>query len=705
MSSIFSIFGIITTLISAIGTSAASSVPIPLPRDEDYIGSITQRIAGSHFSTDPQGKVAAAGPTSTTKTENGITITITKMPSCTRRGDIITYRLTITVPDRCSATITQDIYPLGTEFIDAQRKEDSHDPASRTITWIEPALAPESCSIPWTFTYTIRLKVKFVFNRIVNGVVVTHGGLRALSDHVASDDGCSTPPSGTVPPLFSTQPLPPGHEPVIICDPAEVGCVPKAPVLGPSFKEADPYILQFANETQFTFAQVLEAVGNPKLGVRWKEAMADILPGECRAIPDDIILHPKFQDALDRRADPVNFFMMPIFNSEKDFKELVHVNDNQGQTHLILVKDRTLPLHRKYWLLHRDIIMAALEGKISGSTALSQLNALLDQWRAELNGVMVELQTKYTEMQLKRKENYPRILCEQDLASYSCTTCKAEDNVKSAIARACGIDADAGFCAHIDRIKLIYEQNLASRLAVYPATQSQFLTLQPVVNLWNGELAAALAALDGGDKGAALRKYFNSFGIYEQNTYDTLFKLYQEHARIDRSLDENVRIGEWEKSLEGGESVPYPYDPNLLDAPKKVVVDCTKEKIYKHHVETTWCEVGEYPELMQRAAPEPRKAKLNNIFLPDTSALDGSTAVIDESKVRGTPCNPGPGNPWWAEDCSCQCDDLLPMPNVGILICPAGTNVIRHDYYITSQEECLADKGFDDHFLPAPAAQ
>ncbi|MEX0649551.1 MAG: hypothetical protein WD200_00955 [Candidatus Andersenbacteria bacterium] len=112
-------------------------------------------------------------------------------------------------------------------------------------------------------------------------------------------------------------------------------------------------------------------------------------------------------------------------------------------------------------------------------------------------------------------------------------------------------------------------------------------------------------------------------------------------------------------------------------------------------VESTICESNGYPASVLASAPEPIKATRNEIRLPDTSVLaPGENTVINEALTRGSACSGAPGDPYWAFDCSCSCNDLLFVPGGRsegrILNCQLIKQINRGDIY-TTQLECLAD--------------
>lgn len=123
---------------------------------------------------------------------------------------------------------------------------------------------------------------------------------------------------------------------------------------------------------------------------------------------------------------------------------------------------------------------------------------------------------------------------------------------------------------------------------------------------------------------------------------------------------------------------------------KTRVAECAKESFFAADVETSWCESNNYAAFVVRGAPEPDKVKRGEVVAqPDTSDLIGRTN-IDAGAVRGQICGGAPGDPWWASDCSCQCNELVPFGG-GVASCQSIKDITRHDTNVTSTEECLAD--------------
>jgi len=131
--------------------------------------------------------------------------------------------------------------------------------------------------------------------------------------------------------------------------------------------------------------------------------------------------------------------------------------------------------------------------------------------------------------------------------------------------------------------------------------------------------------------------------------FNQLYRPYEVHAAADVVSNQVFRVGQWETAL---------------DVPKTLATSCEKENKYGSHVTITWCESGNYPEFIIRGAPEP--ANISIVKPPVVIGLDPDEpgyaydADIDEELVYGTACGGGPGDPFWAYDCSCSCNELVP---------------------------------------------
>jgi hypothetical protein len=681
---------------------ASQTFLTPLPQDISYKSLALGQIYNSNLSTNVtrQGKVAGdvAGSCSDGIDNDGngaidagdsncfgplgydplgveappakLEIQLIRTPTCVLSGDLLTYKIVLTnVGGRSAVDIeTQNQHPM-MPIANVKRPMDRYIEAQRLMIWDEPILAPGD-SITYSF------QIPHILDRVRDDLTVSYYdrlsentkiGPYVVQTYDFAKDPCPAPIAGQTPPLVTYTPIPKGPKPAIICDPAETSCAPSQPTnVGPRYGLAK------------------SAEDGPDLGPRYNEAIADIIPGECRVIPDDIISTPEYQDALSRHAQPAAFFIRPLFDSGQDFKQLVEENSLLGISNTINAKEALLSVQQQYWERHNDIIKD-VEGKvITGQQGISQLKKLFTQWQNTLTQTQQNLSRDYITMQDQRKTAFEPI-AEQ-----------AVTNAIDSIARSCPEpkkNDDGGLEKLLIPVKDAYEKSLTRRTQAYAATQQTFATLTPAKNHWEQELYPALEAFDQKNT-APLDSYKKNQASYSQDTFQQLFTAYEDQAAQDKKSDEDIRLNQWEKAL---------------DKPKTVATDCQKEKDFSYHVATTWCESGDYPQLLSTPAAIPQKVKDDQIALPDTRSLDGFTAKIDPNATTGQACSKEPGDPWWASDCSCECGDIVPRdgpdPEHPIFVaCESAKEITRHDYFVTTQAECLnelnKEKGTKDTFPP-----
>lgn len=372
-----------------------------------------------------------------------------------------------------------------------------------------------------------------------------------------------------------------------ICHPAEQNCIPFLPILGINFQRAQEPAQQPRVCSQYNGALCQE--NRPRLGVRFAEAVADILPGDCRIVEDDIIASPPFQDAFNRRGALADFSVRPLVNSGNDFKQLIHENTLRGIGHT----ERA-----------RQQLVVRREGQ---------------------GGLLAD---------------YGQVLTERE-AAFEKVVQEAIFNAEQALGRGCG-----------DSRKQPAQQAMTARMAGMRATYQA----------WLAQRRAA---------------YITMQQIYGQ-TRD-FEATYAAHAREDERTETELR-GLWE---------------TILDEFKAQTLVCAREEKFAADVETSWCESNNYASFVVRGAPEPARAQIPpGVAAPETGDLNPFAAVIDDGSVRGEVCGGGPGDPWWADDCSCQCNDLVPVGGGNdVASCQSTRPITRHDISVTSQEECLADFG------------
>ena len=493
--------------------------------------------------------------------------------------------------------------------------------------------------------------------------------------------GCPSIPTDPVPtPEAAPVPTPQGNTPAnrvplpqrfpaIICDPAEINCTNSIPQLGVKFNAAQDPLNQPVICASDDPRQCIPNL--PTFGLRFREAYADILAGECRVLADDVIALPEYHDALNRQADPAAAFMRPLYDSGVDFKKLVFENIILGIRNTKNARQTLQTIHTSYWKDHNEIVAKVLKKDLAGSDGIQQLNRLLDQWRQEVTGAQNGLNQSYTQMQEQRR------------AKFDPVADTAVSNAEESIAISCPEipePPDGGLeillyegTGTIPAVKEAYDNHLTARLTVYAQTQTQFAQLNAIQQLWQQQLYPALTAFDQGNP-QALTQYSSQQGDLESETFQALFQLYYDHQKADETGDNIIRLDHWEVAL---------------DTPKEIATDCEKENVFNQPVETTQCESGDYPEFVIRGAPIPEKAKLGGIAPPDTSGLQNN-AQINPQEVQGVICGGRPGDPQWANDCSCQCGEPV-LCDGEVKFCEQCSNFGRHDIMVTSREECIAD--------------
>lgn len=456
-------------------------------------------------------------------------------------------------------------------------------------------------------------------------------------------------------PEFTTTPF--AGQPNIICEPAEIHCAPSKPDrVGPNFDKAQYWNFDGAK---------------PDLGPRYKEAYADIKPGECSVVADDIIVQPPFQDALNRQAQIVDVWMRPLHDSGTDFGRIVIENEILNIKHKAQAKKNLLEKHLKLWLDVAAKIDQILAGQINASQL--QLGQLIEEARQKVLDEQKQLSKKYGENQDKKKDKF-------DPAAET-----AVNNAIQSICRACpDCGSDGGLKGLLPAVKTKYEANLDARKQAFDDMQQQS-GIAPMP--WAVELQNILSGYTSSNS-KPLRDFRGRFPANAQDEFEEAWQYYYEkHYSEDKAKDIEIRLNEWEVAL---------------DTPKMVATMCTKKRIFAAKVEESWCESDGYPEFIIRGAPKPAKA--DYIVLPN-QINNGKNSDIDPRKVIGDVCGGKSGDPYWADDCSCHCEQIIPDSGPNMRFCgtggrpPAGDDdpgepevkhpITQHDINITSREECL----------------
>ncbi|MBI1834164.1 MAG: hypothetical protein HYR90_05065 [Candidatus Andersenbacteria bacterium] len=277
------------------------------------------------------------------------------------------------------------------------------------------------------------------------------------------------------------------------------------------------------------------------------------------------------------------------------------------------------------------------------------------QTQADCNQTLTEAQKNllkdYEAIQDRRKDRFSPIAKQ------------AVNNANESIRRSCGVDSENNLQGPIDGVQKVYESTLDAREQAYTPTQATFI------------------ALLGNPRD--VKDPYSVFGYALTNSY-------QAHTTIDKSRDEAVRLENWEV---------------MLDSPKTDATTCEKEIVFKERVERTACESGNYTQDIIRDAPTPVKARQGSIQPPNIPGnipeqyANKQTVTIEDQALVGEVCGGRPGDPYWAADCSCKCNDVLSSAGnvipkgdatgAGFNLCQGQKEITRHDIFVTDQAECL----------------
>lgn len=652
-------------------------------------------------------------PTATTKPTPTITPTPTNVPpevegfiengrQCATVGDILTYKLAIRNKSDGLATSVAVVnkYPEGTILQEALRTPNSQSPGERTTTWNEVNLGPGDFR-----EYSIRVLVvkpreelrediAYVDTLTITYVISTNPPRQGtfVTTH-RIEDVCQVPP-------LTPAPLPP-KRPAIVCDPAEPSCRTTYHLLNLGLNyisalnpQQQPAIC--ANQLGVPFSEHSACRPNdPDLGVRFAEAIADIIPGDCRVLSDDIISTPSFQDALNRQSQPAAPYLFPLYDAGQDYVRLVEENSLLGMEHLDIVRDTLRLVHSKNWQKHLAIATTVLDLAPPLPTDSTKRAAILAQWadlaasaKRDFDAALPIWKKRVADQQSALLADY-KTTQQRRLPKFTPVANLAVSKAKQSIALSCGITSDGGLSQLLPPIQFQYEQALRNRELAYPATQTEGLAQYGrLLDGWRPKLFAALDVFATGNNQplkdyvfAARQEERPIFDVLRdiQPAYDSLMKAYKIHTEADRAADEQIRLGQFAVALE---------------KPKGMATNCEKEHVFKDPVEFTWCESVGYgsefivPEITtdQRTIPVLRTDK------QPPRAITQPKTTITEKLIKGSACSGRPGDPYWAADCSCHCDQIVPVKEGRLGFCQASNKEItRDDIYRTTTEECLQD--------------
>ena len=460
-------------------------------------------------------------------------------------------------------------------------------------------------------------------------------------------------------PVFDDAPLK-DKLPAIICHPTELGCVGFLPELGVRFGAAEEVVI---NDAGFI-------ISAPDLGARFNEAIADIIPGECRVLADDVVADPGFHDAFIRfgnsflgltDSDEDNpytpglssgKFLEPLFRSGQDFANLVHENNLLNIKHSIVVRDTLRQLHQQNW---RELI-DFVGNLASGGATIGQLEGKLSAWATRITQVQPDLRADYDAKQEEKRGKLAAVAAD------------AVERARLVIGRACrGPGSDGGLEDLLVPVAAEYNTLVNDRRAAHIGTQIS------ARGAYQAELDVVKAAITAAaDSPAALESLATTLANDSAEAFAALLEPYQEHFETDEENDDRLRLRSFERAL---------------DTPKSVATDCEKEFQFGPAVETTWCESGRYPQFVLPAAID---TPLRPVTPPEL-IRGGEDTDLNTFVLGGTVCGLDPGDPYWAPDCSCKCGDVINCPGQGVTLCEdcAATRPTRHDRHVTSQLECV----------------
>ncbi|MBI3256059.1 MAG: hypothetical protein HYZ63_03755 [Candidatus Andersenbacteria bacterium] len=475
-----SLWDIAAALLGTATVLAQTSSPLPalpsgpLPGGSRLFTQTSNTITSTPFVTLP-----AAAPQVTGQAE--VEAFIYNNTNCVYAGSPLYYRLYVgnTGTAVARSLNIQFQYPAGTTFTSAEPAPDQQDLNRRLLEWSEDSLAPKGGYAQYSVTVRADTAGQKQSILIVTYLDVQGQVKQTVTTHNIPGD-CSEP---NAPTKEKSSKLP-----AIICDPAETSCVPFLPQLG----------IRFGKNTSKPF--ILNAP-KPILGVRFYEAVADIVPGDCRVAADDIIETPEYHDALNRLYDPAAFYIQPLYESGLDFKQLVHEDNLLGITFTIQAQQKLQNAHLAMWREQVNIIKKVDNGDISGSKAREQLGSQLSRWQDQLTSTQQQLSGQYAQMQAKRRGKFDPVAQ------------RAVENARTSMQRACNTNSDGGLAPLLPQARQAYVQALNNRSGEFARMQRQFASLAPVTSLWQEQLFPALVAADQGNK-QPLKNYLAQEGKY-----------------------------------------------------------------------------------------------------------------------------------------------------------------------------------------------
>lgn len=665
--------GVFTTTLIMPFASAAEPLSLALPQDVSYVDTITSALQRTPFSTDPLiGKVLAERDISAGQPR--LEIFITNNQVCVRGNEQLSYRVVVrNYGDTPAEEVTvQFQYPQTTTFRDSDPKPDKPElPETRLVQWFVEELAPGATS-----TYSVILNVTQQTQNVTVNVSAFYRGNgqhQTFASHTI-DGPCSEEPAPATKDAAG--------EPAIVCDPRETGCEEtyRSLSLGKNYDQA-------LNDPGKGHVECDEngCTKKPILGPQFAEAIADIVPGECRVVEDDVITKPQFHDALNRRADPAALYMFPLYQSGQDFREFAVDNEIMGNRHYVTIQNTVRPHTQTNYQEHLQLLedLFNKENEVTLANVVGKFDALSQTWIRRVENTHQTLQADYEAMQKRRKDTQFFVPGACGGGRFAAMACQAIENAKKSISRACGPPPnDGGLGGLLPGVYAAYDQSLNDRQAAYPQTQTKSLdAYKAQIDAWK----QALTTASGSEAG--MKRYFDNLINDPGADFSATVQAYLDHEKGDQASLNTIRLQRWEVAL---------------DTPKSTATACEKENIFPPHVETTWCEVGQEPEVIIRFAPNPAKAP--TIQVPRYIS-GGEDADVPDSGVLGEQCGGKPGDPHWTPSCKCSCGEqvvckgqLVRCEDLFNCTLDPRDKITHHDIHIRSQLECLWEQ--DDHLSP-----
>ncbi|MEX1997361.1 MAG: hypothetical protein WEA04_01660 [Candidatus Andersenbacteria bacterium] len=651
MSALWGVWSILTTTFVMPFALSLEPLALSLAHDVNFPQYIAAQLLSAPFSTDPRAAAGHVAAVTTGRPDPQVFIVNNSL--CTAVDDNLSYQVIVrNYGDVSAENVTvQFQHPQGTNFRDADPKPSRELAVERLVEWFTPVLLPGG-SLPAPgayFSNAVIITVDTPSSSVTVRVTVFYNGGIVLSDHTINGT-CGVP-------LVAPEALPASPQPAIVCDPGEIGC--RSTVQDLRLKLGENYSRALTDATKGFVNCSGAGCSQPDLGPRFQEAVADIIPGDCRVIEDNVISTPQFQDALNRRADPAAAYLFPLYESGQDFQELTAANELLGITHFQRVRNQLEDTHKANWREFFEIINDVFTQKITPDEALGKYNAAVPQWQQRVANLHGGFLSDYHSTRDQKKAKF------QPVAD------TATANAKESLLLACGPpENDGGLVASLPAVQLAYTTALDNRAAAYPATQSDSLaSYGNYLGAVGVKFGQALNDYKNGNE-SSLRDFPDRIPQLPTTAYQALGAPYDNHGKLDEESDQAIRLQQWEVAL---------------DTPKALATTCERENVFAPPIATTWCESGSKPEFIIQEAPPPVRRDVR-----PPVPINGGITAINPSSVSGIACGGQAGDPYWEASCLCHCGQSVQCGN-SVTLCELCYPITRHDIFVTSNLECLWD--------------